>query len=1216
MDPFVFLFLLAGLTGAVAQNETTTMPPVNTTNLDTNVTGCPFDCSLTKCNLPISQRNLSTVTTTTTPSPTPPPTPTINLGFKIEQTFTAQLANQSSPEFKELENTVTKELDKVYTEKYGPNFNRTVIRGFSKGSVVVDAELIFNNVTTLPNSSSVTETLQTAASSSNFSLSVNASSITAAVVVPPAPTTAQPSTLDTTASTVTTTTTPSPTQPPLPTVNLGFKIQETFRPQLANQSSPEFKQLENNVTRELDKVYREKYGPNFNRTVIRGFSEGSVVVDAELIFNNVTTLPNSSSVIETLQTAASSSNFSLSVNASSITAAVVVPPAPTTAQPSTLDTTASTVNSTTPPVNATTPPVNGTTPPVNATTPPVNGTTPTVNATTQPVNSTTPPVNGTTPPINGTTPPVNATTPPVNGTTPPVNATTHPVNGTTPPVNATTPTVNGTTPPVNATTPPVNGTTPPVNATTPPVNGTTPPVNATTPPVSPPVNATTPPVNATSQPVNQSSTIPPGTPSVNTTSVLPTITIPTPQQQIINLGFRLNDEFKPAFSNKSSPDFIQLRTTVSRALDNVYSRRYGPIFNRSEVNNFSPGSIVVQADLIFNNETTLPNTSSVIEALQTAPSTANFTLNLNTSSITATTPTETTVAPSTLNTTTSSVNSTTPPVNATTPPVNGTTPPVNATTPPVNGTTPTVNATTQPVNSTTPPVNGTTPPINGTTPPVNATTPPVNGTTPPVNATTHPVNGTTPPVNATTPTVNGTTPPVNATTPPVNGTTPPVNATTPPVSPPVNATTPPVNATSQPVNQSSTIPPVNTTSVLPTITIPTPQQQIINLGFRLNDEFKPAFSNKSSPDFIQLRTNVSRALDNVYSRKYGHIFIRSEVNNFSPGSIVVQADLIFNNETTLPNTSSVIEALQTAPSTANFTLNLNTSSITATILSAPTETTVAPSTLNTTTSSAGVNTTSTPVSNTTSAPVSNTTSTPVSNTTSAPVSNTTSTPVSNTTSAPVSNTTSTPVSNTTSAPVSNTTSTPVSNTTSAPVSNTTSTPVSNTTSTPVSSTTSSTTTVSTAVTTTTTTTTTASTSGPTSSEGSLGLTFSLNQDFTPDLAVNTSQAFLDLASKVVNQINIIGTKLYGPIYRRSRVRLFQSGSVITLMDLVFLNKNSVPSISNATAGFSRELSSSSLNVMPGSVSAQASSSSRLQPPMFSLVVFSLTLLAMVQMLMD
>lgn len=45
------------------------------------------------------------------------------------------------------------------------------------------------------------------------------------------------------------------------------------------------------------------------------------MVDAELIFNNVSTAPNASSVVGTLVTAVASGGFNLSVNTSSIKAA-------------------------------------------------------------------------------------------------------------------------------------------------------------------------------------------------------------------------------------------------------------------------------------------------------------------------------------------------------------------------------------------------------------------------------------------------------------------------------------------------------------------------------------------------------------------------------------------------------------------------------------------------------------------------------------------------------------------------------------------------------------------------------------------------------------------------------------------------------------------------------------------------------------------------------
>lgn len=61
---------------------------------------------------------------------------------------------------------------------------------------------------------------------------------------------------------------------------------------------------------------------NYSNKIINYFcfSQGSVNVDSQLIFSNVTATPNVSSVADTLQTAASSSNFSLPVNTSTITA--------------------------------------------------------------------------------------------------------------------------------------------------------------------------------------------------------------------------------------------------------------------------------------------------------------------------------------------------------------------------------------------------------------------------------------------------------------------------------------------------------------------------------------------------------------------------------------------------------------------------------------------------------------------------------------------------------------------------------------------------------------------------------------------------------------------------------------------------------------------------------------------------------------------------------
>ncbi|KAF3852070.1 hypothetical protein F7725_005425 [Dissostichus mawsoni] len=384
----------------------------------------------------------------------------------MQQTFTPQLANKSSPAFLELKNKVTTALDMVYSEQYGSSFNRTVINSFSQGSVVVDVELIFNEGNTLPNATSVAGTLVTASSSSNFSLSVNTSSISATgnASTPPVTGTSAPPSITTTSSpTTTTTTTPTPTTTE-PKLKLVFKMQETFTPQLANKSSPAFLELKNKVTTALDMVYSEQYGSSFNRTVINSFSQGSVVVDTELIFNEGNTLPNTTSVAGALVTASSSSNFSLSVNTSSISATG--------------------------------------------------------------------------------------------------------------------------------------------NASTPPVTGTSAPPSITT----------------TSSPTT-------------TTTTTPT---PTTTEPKLKLVFKMQETFTPQLANKSSPAFLELNNKVTTALDMVYSEQYGSSFNRTVINSFSQGSVVVDAELIFNEGNTLPNTTSVAGALVTASSSSNFSLSVNTSSISAT----------------------------------------------------------------------------------------------------------------------------------------------------------------------------------------------------------------------------------------------------------------------------------------------------------------------------------------------------------------------------------------------------------------------------------------------------------------------------------------------------------------------------------------------------------------------------------------------------
>ncbi|XP_023274203.1 mucin-5AC-like isoform X2 [Seriola lalandi dorsalis] len=537
-----------------------------------------------------------------------------------------------------------------------------------------------------------------------------------------------------------------------------------------------------------------------------------------------------------------------------------------------------------------------------------------------------------------------------------------------------------------------------------------------------PGNASSPPASGTSAPPILTIT---GSPAVTTTPAPP----PEPK---LKVEFKLQKTFTPQLTNKSSPEFNQLKDTVSTALNAVYSQKFGPSFNRTVINGFSQGSVVVDAELIFNNATTLPNASSATQTLKTAASSSNFSLSVNTSSIVAevvvaATEAPATAAPSTLMITTASTG--------------------------------------------------------------------------------------------------------NASSPPVNGTSAAPGITT-----------------------------IGTPAA--TTTAATTSDPKIKLGFKLQQTFNPQLTNKSSSEFNQLEDKVTTALNAVYSQKFGHSFNRTVINGFSQGSVVVDAELIFNNATTLPNASSAAQTLKTAASSSNFSLSVNTSTVVAEVVVAPTEApaTTAPSTLMITTPSAAPNTTAAP----TAAPNATAAPTAAPNVTAAP------TAAPNVTDAP------------TAAP--NTTAASTNSSTAAPAISTTS----------------------------------ASTDPPTSSEGTLGLQFSLNQTFTSVLSNSSSAAFQSLATTVVTEVNEAAKTLYGSSFLRSFINAFRSGSVVVDMTLVFKDKNSIPSASSATTQFSTQLSSNSstLNLIPGSVSAQTTSSSRPRPTMGSLAVFSLTLLAVAQMLID
>ncbi|XP_039628314.1 flocculation protein FLO11-like isoform X4 [Polypterus senegalus] len=89
---------------------------------------------------------------------------------------------------------------------------------------------------------------------------------------------------------------------PLVAAPVVFKMNQQFKSELSNRSSPEFKVLSDQVSGELTSVYRKQFPKTFERVDILSFSNGSIITNVSIIFQTVTTAPSSSDMVRTLAT--------------------------------------------------------------------------------------------------------------------------------------------------------------------------------------------------------------------------------------------------------------------------------------------------------------------------------------------------------------------------------------------------------------------------------------------------------------------------------------------------------------------------------------------------------------------------------------------------------------------------------------------------------------------------------------------------------------------------------------------------------------------------------------------------------------------------------------------------------------------------------------------------------------------------------------------------
>ncbi|XP_036372352.1 mucin-5AC-like [Megalops cyprinoides] len=128
-------------------------------------------------------------TVTTTPSATtvaPGSTAVLLLVFSTNETFTSALSDSNSQAFKDRVTRTKNVIEPVYKRAFA-SFLRLVVLRFRSGSIVTDAELVFNSSGAVPSAQVVATTLRDAVENGTVALPINASSIS--VTNPPSTTT-------------------------------------------------------------------------------------------------------------------------------------------------------------------------------------------------------------------------------------------------------------------------------------------------------------------------------------------------------------------------------------------------------------------------------------------------------------------------------------------------------------------------------------------------------------------------------------------------------------------------------------------------------------------------------------------------------------------------------------------------------------------------------------------------------------------------------------------------------------------------------------------------------------------------------------------------------------------------------------------------------------------------------------------------------------------
>ncbi|XP_053712477.1 uncharacterized protein LOC128754121 [Synchiropus splendidus] len=230
-----------------------------------------------------------------------PSTATLALKFSMNQEYTADLADSSTAAYKKLNTTVTTEVDDISQDLYGSDYVGSEVNSFKEGSVIADMTLKFKSNDVVPSSNTAQEKLSSKIANSTVlkvikgSISIVASNSTSSNATTAAANATNARTVAPNVTAAALTTASPSTQPASPsegTLGLRFSLKDTFKSDLLNSSSDEFRSMATTVVKEVNKASSKAFSTSFRRSIANSFTNGSIVTDMTLVFKDKSSVPS------------------------------------------------------------------------------------------------------------------------------------------------------------------------------------------------------------------------------------------------------------------------------------------------------------------------------------------------------------------------------------------------------------------------------------------------------------------------------------------------------------------------------------------------------------------------------------------------------------------------------------------------------------------------------------------------------------------------------------------------------------------------------------------------------------------------------------------------------------------------------------------------------------------------------------------------------------